>query len=304
MIEKNINNEFDSLFKEGLENNAITPPNGVWENLSSQMGSQASNVTIAKTIATKTTSLWIKTSLFIAVASISGVIAYQAFNSKTEQQTLNSEIANNANTTNNSGQTIIQSEEIESELNESEKSDNKNIGVTPPILNEKSKSKPQNATHNTKETIVIENKTTAKESKDISDNIDNTSKNTNSKLPETQPNETIQNDEIYKDESEPITLNPIKKDTIFIIIPNVVTPNNDGINDVYRIEMKGEIKFYMAIFNDKMERIFETSNKNNAWDCKLSNLEDAPAGNYIVIVKYQLKNSDEKTETTKLKLIR
>ena len=62
----------------------------------------------------------------------------------------------------------------------------------------------------------------------------------------------------------------------------------------------------IALFDEHTSVAYQTNALNVLGQnyTQLSNFEDAPAGNYIVIVKYQLKNSDEKTETKKLKLIR
>ena len=54
-----------------------------------------------------------------------------------------------------------------------------------------------------------------------------------------------------------------------VFLPNVFTPNGDGVNDVFRINPVG-IKMirYFRIFNQWGRKVFETNNLNEGWDGK------------------------------------
>jgi gliding motility-associated-like protein len=64
-------------------------------------------------------------------------------------------------------------------------------------------------------------------------------------------------------------------------MPNAFTPNNDGMNDIFRLKYPQFIKlFHMMVFNRFGEKVFETNNVNDGWDGKLKSI-DQPAGVYV-----------------------
>jgi gliding motility-associated-like protein len=56
------------------------------------------------------------------------------------------------------------------------------------------------------------------------------------------------------------------EDSSFISAPNVFTPNNDGINDAFIINVKNIKEFYIKIFNRWGTKLFETNNASDFWD--------------------------------------
>ena len=62
-----------------------------------------------------------------------------------------------------------------------------------------------------------------------------------------------------------LIINPVYQ----IFIPSAFTPNNDGDNDNFKVEIIGQKEYLMTIFNRWGEIIFEE--KNGAWDGKLNN---------------------------------
>lgn len=66
-----------------------------------------------------------------------------------------------------------------------------------------------------------------------------------------------------------------------IKLPNIVTPNNDGENDLFWINTKNLQDFSITILNDKNKVVFTSSDPDFKWDGKdqLSNL--VPIGTYI-----------------------
>jgi gliding motility-associated-like protein len=66
-------------------------------------------------------------------------------------------------------------------------------------------------------------------------------------------------------------------------VPNVFTPNNDGINDVFRPEGKGVADYSLQIFNRWGILVFESTQYNNVWNGKVNN-EPAPAGTYYFLL--------------------
>lgn len=69
------------------------------------------------------------------------------------------------------------------------------------------------------------------------------------------------------------------------ILQNVITPNFDGLNDIFKVEGKN-IKTFNAIIRDRNgEKIFEWSSINGYWDGRdLSNKEVVPGTYFVVVV--------------------
>ncbi|MFN5621522.1 MAG: gliding motility-associated C-terminal domain-containing protein [Flavobacteriales bacterium] len=75
-------------------------------------------------------------------------------------------------------------------------------------------------------------------------------------------------------------------------VPNVFTPNNDGLNDVFRPDGKGIADYSLQIFNRWGVLVFESLQYNSGWNGKINN-EPAPAGTYyfLLMAKDGLGNS-------------
>lgn len=67
-------------------------------------------------------------------------------------------------------------------------------------------------------------------------------------------------------------------------IPNVFTPNNDGVNDHYKVEGKNIKEFSMAILNTKGEILYQSNSINDSWDGKDKFGDDLPIGTYVVVI--------------------
>jgi gliding motility-associated-like protein len=91
-------------------------------------------------------------------------------------------------------------------------------------------------------------------------------------------------------------------DTIFIkvddcdpilVIPNVFTPNDDGFNDLFIVDViKNITSINILIFNRWGENIFQSNNLNFAWDGQLKN-QKCPEGVYFWVVQYVDINGDK-----------
>ncbi len=73
---------------------------------------------------------------------------------------------------------------------------------------------------------------------------------------------------------------------VLLYIPNAFTPNNDGINDVFRVTGSSIERFEIVIFNRWGEKVYASDNLNGVWD------GSHEGGNYYVpndIYQYVVK---------------
>lgn len=75
---------------------------------------------------------------------------------------------------------------------------------------------------------------------------------------------------------------------ITYFLPNALTPNEDGKNDIYKGKGYTEYmtSFEMSIYNRWGERIFQTQNPSDAWNGRKNNIgQKCQAGVYVVMVR-------------------
>lgn len=68
-------------------------------------------------------------------------------------------------------------------------------------------------------------------------------------------------------------------------VPNFFTPNNDGINEVFKPELSGIVKYKMTITNRWGQIMFVTTDLEEGWNGKYKN-EECPEGVYMVLLEY------------------
>lgn len=73
------------------------------------------------------------------------------------------------------------------------------------------------------------------------------------------------------------------------IIPNVFTPNKDGINDILKITLCNPIQ-KISIYNRWGIKVFETTNMNHDWDGRTTSGEECTDGIYYYIIETKEKN--------------
>ncbi len=90
-----------------------------------------------------------------------------------------------------------------------------------------------------------------------------------------------------------------------IKIPNVFSPNGDGSNDNFVIEIEGEDKYDLQIFNRWGNKVFESKDSKKTWNGKdMNDGGECPAGVYYFIFNYQLRAQDPVTVTGTVTLIK
>ena len=90
-----------------------------------------------------------------------------------------------------------------------------------------------------------------------------------------------------------------------IRIPNVFTPNGDGINDVFKIDIVRYKKYNLVIWNRWGNNVFESTKDDVMWNGKTNNDGgENPAGTYYYLFNYQLIGGQEQTVRGSITLIR
>ena len=81
----------------------------------------------------------------------------------------------------------------------------------------------------------------------------------------------------------------VKEDCIEdIIIPNSFTPNNDAINDIFRVSGSETSKFKIYIFDRWGELIYSSEDRGSGWDGS-SKGRPVQEGFYNYIVNYSIQ---------------
>ncbi|MBK9732098.1 MAG: PKD domain-containing protein [Chitinophagaceae bacterium] len=101
----------------------------------------------------------------------------------------------------------------------------------------------------------------------------------------------------------------VGKDTIFVdnacpfFIPTAFTPNNDGINDAYKIITDGTNDFELMIFNRWGQMVYQSSDADASWDGTYEGLPEE-MGSYIYSVSIKFDNGVSRVMKGNITLIR
>jgi gliding motility-associated-like protein len=71
-----------------------------------------------------------------------------------------------------------------------------------------------------------------------------------------------------------------------LYVPNAFTPNDDGQNDVFKVEGTSIRNFHMIIFNRWGQKVYESTNIERGWDGTLPNESFAQEGVYTYTIYY------------------
>jgi gliding motility-associated-like protein len=82
------------------------------------------------------------------------------------------------------------------------------------------------------------------------------------------------------------------KDSLFV--PNIFTPNGDGLNDMFKpvFSFEGKIQSYHLEIYDRFGlRLLETSKYNLSWDGRTNSGLPCPDGTYFYVIQLTLNST-------------
>jgi gliding motility-associated-like protein len=88
------------------------------------------------------------------------------------------------------------------------------------------------------------------------------------------------------------------------VIPNVFTPNNDGVNDVFTIAGKGIESMHAEIFNRWGQKEYEWNTINGGWDGHSASGSSSAEGTYYFILEIKGLDGKQYSESGSLTLLR
>ncbi|MCD4694651.1 MAG: gliding motility-associated C-terminal domain-containing protein, partial [Bacteroidales bacterium] len=99
----------------------------------------------------------------------------------------------------------------------------------------------------------------------------------------------------------------IKIVPVKVLFPNAFSPNNDGVNDIFRARITGIVyDFQMAIYSRYGQRVFYCNNISFGWDGTYKGTK-CPVDTYLLEASYVIGNDikkEKKILTGYLHLIR
>lgn len=75
-------------------------------------------------------------------------------------------------------------------------------------------------------------------------------------------------------------------------VPNVFTPNGDGINDIFRVQMLSVTSFHAIIINRWGRKVYEWSDPEGGWDGKINGTEASPGTYYYIVTARGLEKNN------------
>ena len=88
-----------------------------------------------------------------------------------------------------------------------------------------------------------------------------------------------------------------------IFIPNVITPDWDGINDVWQVKASNITSYHLTIMDKTGKVIKESSDYNEGWRGICSDGKPCPPGDYYFVLTMSTDGKPEFTKTGTIKLI-
>ncbi|HTO37639.1 MAG TPA: gliding motility-associated C-terminal domain-containing protein [Brumimicrobium sp.] len=96
-------------------------------------------------------------------------------------------------------------------------------------------------------------------------------------------------------------------DSLVVTLPNVFTPNNDGVNDYFNVKTNLAVGYQLSVLNRWGNVVFEQEGElakgiHNLWDGKTKNSEPVTDGTYFYTISFKLDSENVDCEITDCEL--
>ncbi len=97
----------------------------------------------------------------------------------------------------------------------------------------------------------------------------------------------------------------VKNCPSYILFPNAFTPNNDGLNDLYKPSVVGTLQSYeLIIYNRYGQTVFRSKDPNEGWNGIFKNSNKPMVGSYVWLCRYRFNGGQPLQEKGTFTLIR
>ena len=272
------NDKIKDLFSKKLGNFEAKVNPTLWENIASQVATQSTVVTTGVSVITK-----IIIGVFSA-AAITGLIFY-SFSTTVKETQLKKEQPSTALTEN----TVVKKESLQyikeaetekealeqpfvKEIENKERSKESNNFIEPIVESNRKESLPQLLEKDlvVKEEFIEKNnpvQQTEEFIKTVEETIPNKEKESETSNSNTQTKEVVEEDAYFVEK-----------------MPNVFSPNNDGVNDIFMINSTGLEQFSLVVMDAQNRMVYRTNNPEFKWDGIGLDGQQAPKGRYVYYI--------------------
>ncbi len=89
-----------------------------------------------------------------------------------------------------------------------------------------------------------------------------------------------------------------------VTLPNIFTPNNDGANDFFEINIGEKQDFHIVVINHMNKVVFQSNSVDFRWDGMLQSGDPAPSGNYVYFISAKTMSGKDFIKSSKLRIQR
>ena len=90
---------------------------------------------------------------------------------------------------------------------------------------------------------------------------------------------------------------------VIVFIPNLFTPNGDGINDYFTVSITNMLTYHLDVFNRLGKKLFASDSMSNRWDGNYQG-QPVPIGTYYYVVEGLTINGDKLKQSGYVAVVR
>ena len=296
------NDNIQDLLREKLQSHEVTPSDAVWKNVSSSLSSAATSGAAAGS------SILFKAAVAVIGVSGLGIATYFVLQEEevVQPKTLSSiQLDNNQETDSETNSVDVVSKEIIEDLQEDKKEVvSKNTDIVSSIVDPYEKE-----TVNEDVDMVENNIESMIEPQSSPEQINPSPIAINTPVDsETTPiiveEATVVVEDVVEIQEEVFEELVEEENEESIILPNIFTPNNDGSNDFFIIEMSEKLDFQIVVIDQTNTVVFQSNDRNFRWDGTMMSGEPAPSGDYVYFLSAKTMGGKDFVKSSKLRIQR